>query len=904
MNHDLIPMWTLLNGQNKYERCITKETLYKLSDLGKIELIKNTEGIIYVVRKSLEDYITFEESILSDYYNLPNAIKTMCEACEGTILTSSNHRSMKELIQKGLLRMITVEVPIRGSHSFYCKEDLHRFLKEYVYIEFHTEKKYGFKCGIVQRISKEHQIEIVKVGRYYFYHRNILKLLRDYQSFSPSDYFSIKEAMDLLRLSKKDHKIWHKLNKDHQLSYINRGPERYYFKQEIYALLNKQNVFKDQHYSADEVKEMLALSSHVPKELIKIAQVRIPVYASPLFPKLTVAFKKDTVDHYKIEYFKKREFYSVPFSNFIDSFHHKIKILNLDFNLSPMTEKLWIQYVENFLTFSNANPQTKAGYVSTLVNTTVHLAHLVRQGEAYYLSSVEINMMLKGIKRIHGEFLYWFLKELYDVVYENIGTPPSYEKQDILNPGNREQSYYLDIKPYTIQEYKLIDNYLKDMNLHKLNAINSARSKGEYASAWLFCLILLCNAWRPSDVIKLPRIDVLRKGTLDIPSLEWLEMNEINYDFAEKIINFLKIPYANGSVKVNKTQVKNKLSVSDNLVILIATAYILCEHHLRNIKSNSLLIMNIPYKELQPNRRLYKMLFYNFPDSIHFKAQKMNTTIITFLEKIASENGDSSIALQISKDFRRHVSEETTNRYIRRSQDGLYYLTKQIFDRGHFGFVYDIVASLLTGVESKNALRMKRNQEIESVKAALGKYYQIEASAGFLLQLSEWEHTVEEIIFSLGHEKATSLLINILLNKLPSKMEGIQCLVSIKGCIKVGTGVSCADCEYAIHNFYSLSTIAKGFVETLSAFDEKFKTSTLKFEKIKISNEMHIKFLRFQEAIRKFGKEVVYKFTEMEREKIIDLKEKVKLPMIEFRTIEKSVEQLQILQIGITTLSE
>src|SRR5699024_693235 len=128
--------------------------------------------------------------------------------------------------------------------------------------------------------------------------------------------------------------------------------------------------------------------------------------------------------------------------------------------------------------------------------------------------------------------------------------------------------------------YKKLYNYTKDIPLHKEKAIKdtlkeiSAKGKKAgvkyYATSWLYVLLHLNNAWRHSDVITFPQVNL--SGT-QIIDLNWMLENELGDEDADYII---KQAYR-AEISISKTQVKNYFFCSEELKRPIATAIAICQ---------------------------------------------------------------------------------------------------------------------------------------------------------------------------------------------------------------------------------------------------------------------------------------------------------------------------------------
>ena len=242
-------------------------------------------------------------------------------------------------------------------------------------------------------------------------------------------------------------------------------------------------------------------------------------------------------------------------------------------------------------------------------------------------------------------------------------------------------------------------------------------------SSWLYVLLHLNNAWRHSDVITFRQVNL--SGT-QITDLNWMLENEISDEDVDYII---KQVYR-AEFMISKTQVKNYFFCSEELKKPFATAIAICQ--LRNNALSPLRESIIDFGNKKQNfsdarSRHYFELYDN--EEFYFSSRKMNRSLLSYIYVLLSKMQKGTAGLKTIQKMRGHVEKETTYIYVDIPEEELNFLSRQLFTRGSFGFIYDTFLDVLQGVEID---REKRTTEVQLLEKFFGGIYKIVSSPLFV----------------------------------------------------------------------------------------------------------------------------------------------------------------------------
>ncbi|CRG01696.1 Uncharacterised protein [Streptococcus pneumoniae] len=231
----------------------------------------------------------------------------------------------------------------------------------------------------------------------------------------------------------------------------------------------------------------------------------------------------------------------------------------------------------------------------------------------------------------------------------------------------------------------------------------------------------------------------------------------------------------------------------------------------------------------------------------------MNRTLISYVYSVIQKTTNRN-PLEITKFIRSHSDKETTNIYIDIPQEQMDFITKQLFDLGHFGYAYDALSELILQEPINN--KEEKNQTSLTLKEVFGDVYHIEQMARYLNRLNNEQNIVYKVIKGLSLEERKDIYDSIKLGQQPSKKEYFQCLYQT---CKFPNR-DCEKCQFAIPNFYALSQLEEELQLTVNDFKEQFNTTTKKGEKIRLSNLLYNYLYLIEAAVKKFGKDEVSSF--------------------------------------------
>jgi hypothetical protein len=447
------------------------------------------------------------------------------------------------------------------------------------------------------------------------------------------------------------------------------------------------------------------------------------------------------------------------------------------------------------------------------------------------------------------------------------GKNVKYRVHHLLNPYDSYEPNPSDTSCYSLDQYQQLFNYAKQVEIHKIRAIKDVQSfvntgdtrdYRKYDSVWLYVLIILSNNWRHSTVLsQLPRIDLSRTR---VSSLSWLSENDLSIDEARDII------YQVGryTIHIEKTGAEGSFRVPETLELAFAIAITICEFRIRMTSVD--ITENIIYfsSDKTLTSRSPGSFFKHYPDpNFKLENRKMSRTFTTLIwSVIRHHSNNSSEALDASKVSRAHLTDASTNIYIKLSQEQLDTLTHQLFSRDHFGFIYKLFSDILYGESDNKMIETKR---ILALKEEFGSIYKVEATVGFINRITAERKEIENWILSKSPEQMWEDYYAILTNQLPAKEKNYQCIN--RSCIK--PELHCSECSLSIPNVYALSYSLDKYIkqiENMMSFDELPLG-----EKMRQSNQLFMILETISAARAHFGDEVVYSFVKGGKERLADL---------------------------------
>jgi len=874
-----------------------KRKIKRLIELGLINGDANEVDI-----ESLKEYLAYESNIIENYMSLKEFAAVI-----GIEITEDRMRCLRKSLNKlggdSPFECIDLDVSINLQTLFISKSSVERFFKDYTPVE-ELKSRYDYSISGWHRKFKKfgiHPLFLAK-NKQFLTKSEFETLVNDCASkpvigdreltssdrdlgIKLSDYYTLKESKQILSIKTERHFYW--IVKDYNLnSIVTRDGRKNFKKEDIDRLKTLQSQLREKYISTKEAQELATTNGlrylYHPDSSVKgepIASLLRPIFTGSRGNQ--VMLLKEDFNNW-LEKQKKSFQLKVEMESDFETFKYRLGIQGIDINkLGPFTSETWLQYIASQLQRTKANRRTKEDYIQRFVSCTVHLIKLVsstKKQEIYSVSSNDINTLFNEIPVSHSMIIYSYLKEVYYQLKK--GKIEAFNFHYINDPNKFDRESPQDKSIYEYEEYKKVYNYTKDISLHKertikdtLQEINMGEKPKYLASSWLYVLLHLNNAWRHSDVVTFPRVNL--SGT-QITDLNWMLENELSDEDADYIV---KQVYRTEFI-ISKTQVRNYFFCSEELKKPFATAIAICELRINALfpLSKSLINFGTKYEEFSKARRKWFFKLYE-DEEFDFSSRKMNRSLLSYIYVILSKIKKGAAGLKAVQKMRGHLNQETTNIYVDIPEKELNFLTRQLFARGSFGFIYDTFLDVLQGVEID---REKRTTEIQFLTNYFGDFYKIEEIGGFLNVIQSDRKTILDRILSMGLEEALEFVNKIETNQLPSKQDNVQCMVAESGCVKKGQGISCFDCAYSIPNYYALSALGASLQDRMDSYldakkpkkpknpeTEEPETEEPYYEQRKKARLFYIQLDLFAQAIQRFGFDV-YEFISDSREEFIE----------------------------------
>ncbi|MGY3715002.1 hypothetical protein ACWE42_05720 [Sutcliffiella cohnii] len=554
----------------------------------------------------------------------------------------------------------------------------------------------------------------------------------------------------------------------------------------------------------------------------------------------------ELIDQYKNEL----EYTTLPDKVFLKT----VKELDLHFSSSVKdTETAWYNFVSKKLLSSNGNIKTiKKLFVRFIILTELLQSKLISK-EIMEMTSNEINFIFLNNKvpGTYKEVLYSFLNHLLlsfsncKYLISALNNPYVEKKERLANSKDNKQIY-------STNEFLTLLDYVKNIKLHKENAISEYnaksmdRTKGNYESIWLYVMLHLNNGWRSNDFIeKIPRIPL----SIPVQDYESFENHNLTVEEATKIIWELTSNLIN--VYHNKNGKKAFFFISDDMIVPVANAIVLCElkAQLIDSKRNNLIDLG---NSNELTASMHDKFFNTFPvNNFKFKSLKANRTFITFVNSILKQKTNRN-PLEVTKFIRNHESLDTTNRYVHVTEEHLNKICVQLFDKGYFGYTYDYLKQIVIGEPQNN---ITKNNENKLIATVFGDIYKIENFSIQINAIEEKRKPLYEFVNDLSKEQQQEVLDLIDMNQLPAKESFWQCILG--DCLYLDR--RCNSCPFAIPHFYLLTKTVHNLNNLIPKL-EQIKYISSKGEKVRLANLLYKNLSLISTAKKQFGENVLSSF--------------------------------------------
>ncbi|MGA3602891.1 hypothetical protein [Lysinibacillus agricola] len=690
------------------------------------------------------------------------------------------------------------------------------------------------------------------------------KIIKEVQNYSSSTLNDTGKAIiserDLITVLDYSKKRFDEHMKGFNLFKFEFGKINYYIRDDCFSLLKqltkKQDDLLKSNYLINEALTKVSLHILNKEEL----KTKIP--SDLTFGRLKkdkFVYSKQHIDSYSN---------SIQTSNLIEQYKNKIdrttlpneifleaiKNLNLKFiDSAKNTEAAWFKFVSTKLLSSNGNTQSIKKLFVRFIKITQLLKSALVSKEIIEMTTSEINFTFLNNKILitYKELLYAFLRNL------SLSTPNcNYIYSELKNPYHEKRQRATKINSnnhiYSTKEFLTLLDYVKDIDFHKHNAISelSISSKnnkiGNYESIWLYVMLHLNNAWRSDDFIeKIPRV------TLPSSIKDYKSFEKYNLDLEESRKVVWELTSKLNNIQHNKNGKKAFFFISEDMIIPVANALILCElkAQLVKTKGNKLIYLS---NSNELTKSMHDKFFKAFPMSnFQFKSLKTNSTFITFINSILKQKTNRN-PLEITKFIRNHDSLNTTNKYVHIDDEHLNKISLELFDKGNFGYTYDYLKQLVIGESQKNSIN---SDEKKLFSIVFGDIYKIEIFSVHLKAIEEKQMPLYEFVNNLSKENRKEIYDLINMRQLPAKEEFWQCILG--NCLYLDR--KCDSCPFAIPHFYVLTKVVQNLNNLIPKL-RHIEKITYKGEKVRLANLLYKNLTLLSVAKKQFGESVLSAF--------------------------------------------
>ena len=864
---------TVINS-NIFSKLVKKtETLYKICLKNSIKHFKNHDNVLYVEYDSLSSFYRKQLNLSNNYYTFTE-IKNLfgMNKTSISILKANFIPKLFELCERLDIEYFETGQKPLGDNIYFKKKHIDDFLTNYtsnkeVVIQYNITH---LRLNFLIDLNNIEQIDLHT--RLKFYERKeIAKMFKKDETMlylgEKEKFYTLNQTLQLLKVSDTELMT---IRKENQLSFYHYHNTTYYYKKEINNLLKIKQDITEKYVPSSLVAE--TLGEHYFRYFENKRKPKgIERYAFGKNARIFFLFPKSEYKKLLQQKENQEPIDTISYHDPLSAFYELLEINDIRFHKqSVITQKYWFDYCNDSILYNNKARETVPYFVNALVKCTSLISSFILDSELHLKSSNEINLGLlnENIAINHRNIITPFINKLYyGLIRDNIKS--SFKIKTIKKTSRSKKSVGQDMEIYDYSTFKEVYSYVNNLS-HREPAINdgllriSSRTSdlcNDYAYSWLYTLLHLTNAWRHRDICNIKMIDI---SFLNIKSLKEFRKRKLTNVEVDRIVNLLLTK----EYIVSKTKAINNLFVSEDIKVAVANAYVIC--HLINQQCYPTLDNIINFNN-QNNNFLDSQnnnFFKGFSNGFRFKNRKMNRTLLTIMHQILKKEKHSGAALKIAQRLRSHKSEESTNKYIKIPDEDINELSVNLFNRGIFGYIPKILSEIVYGNTSELT---KETNNILKLKSVFKDIYNIEATAGFLNSVTKQKESLIELFINKGSDEAFKTLNKLQKNFLPGKDENFQCLVSERGCLN--TGLDCKNCVYSVPNFYATANIVTSVTNTLGQFKNKFQNANFEVEKIKEVNLLFMELDILNDAVIKFGEDVVLEFFEGNKQGYVRLLE-------------------------------
>lgn len=746
-------------------------------------------------------------------------------------------------------------------------------------------------------------------------------------------YLGTKDALE--RLSIRSRKLLEEFKNAGQLRCLSKGNAFYYNIEDIENIIKKRDKFFEEYVPVGKPcdvyfeKYNTKYRNHGDKLINGLKRYEIPLYCHGLNAEYGNAYtsngalKISDIQEY-LKSFNDRKLSKVhtdkigknPFETFLIRLENYPKWTGFKQDSSYTRDK-FVDYV-----YRNLDNDTAKSTTDRKIKRSIELGIIIRDildryniSEIYLLTHSQINLYMNTIDTLTAKTdLYSFLKEVnIDIKKLGISNTSKFNFDKVKNPNlvsPEQQLKNIQKDIYDFEVYSKVFNYLIDVDYHISKIIEELESKNSvvHASVWLYTMLHLNNAWRNSDCNRFPELKI--KDLIEeynIKDIKWFDNNRLTLPQSKAVIFRVR----QWEMRISKTKMKGVFFCSDELTPSFATAVIILHLYrysaniVENDKyNNNRLIMDFGDSENISTYMTKKFFEGANINRFKFSSRKFNKSIMTYIYLLANLSGDNK-ALIYSQELRRHIRIASTTYYIDFDIDKVQLLSKQLFQRGEFGYIPALLAQKVLGNGKTGSFEEMTNQVLQ-INAVFGYVQEINNTARFLNVIRSERQNVIDMISEKSFEECQEELTNIFTGNLPSKCGGnIQCLFSKQGCQMPNLDdedkddCSCFDCPYHIPSIYALTQLCNNLVDNCIDYlglprDVKLKdfqnyllenpntvSHLSKKNKMKLGLKIQRRKVLLIEAIQKYGKEYVYRCLDIERDEFKFVSDFIKLDFFE-----------------------
>lgn len=702
-----------------------------------------------------------------------------------------------------------------------------------------------------------------------------------------NEYYHLSDVLEMLDLHHGN--VIEVLNEEgvYSVKYMNKS---YYKKSEIDNLKKQQQDFIQNHLSYVEASEIVKRFTWV----IAANDIRVnirPIFRVFKFKSMHYAFPKKEF----LEYINKKEDYILFSENFFSTdvtkeFRKKLEIYP-EFKYEEMEDKykfatkLMLDFFDEKLINSTRSIRNSNILVKLFVKIIGKIYDMLEKSNAtdiHTLKTSDIMEFLLNTLDIEKKYIIEFLEYTHATIVYDLNKGKSFNKKifdiDKISKKfrvDRSNKELLDADIYDLETFLEMMNYCKDIHLHTKICLEGLKSdsKALHVSQWLFVSINLNNGWRMEDLSKFPVLhlrDILDE--FEIYNLDWFKDNTLSLEQSRIILSRLY----NHKYVVNKTQEYNGFFVSDDLCPSVATAYtMLTLYRESEIGIDNDYIMQFGTDFNYPSSYAFRYFFKDFSiKDFTFGSNKTTSTLLTFMDCIKVDDCDQDmldgeILLQLQANIRSHKSLMSTLNYLKLNPEKFDELTKNLFRRGEFGYIYASISNKL-GLNIKNLKNTNEVDEVILLPHLSNSPWNIEIATGILNNADKERKEVLSQIDKMNFEQILGCFNDIVLKKNPSREEGILCFIGANNCNEEKK--DCVKCKNAIVTIYALNTIAKRLVNLLL----EYHSTEFIGEKMKLAHTIFYYKERIKEAMAMYGREVVYSYMQLEKADFLHILRSIK----------------------------